>query len=208
MSRDESSSGVPGAVILVLSILGVLVLILGAVAIIILRNFDTQYASGYSEKAFKSIQLGDSETRVKSLLGAPLSTYDSEPYVEWIYSADEQKRFAVTGYASGTFTTIRFNPDGRVANILGQRQTSPNTMTIGEGQNSLNLSSEQIKALRGSTQDDIRKKSGAPKATYDYKVRKVLCYSRSPSSGHYHLRSVGLDQNGKVVHLWREIYWD
>jgi len=182
--------------------------LLGILAAFYFKSFDTQYAPGYSEKAFRSIKIGDSEQQVQSLLGAPLSTYDSEPYVEWIYSADGQKRFSTNGEGSGTFTTVRFNAAGSVSSISGRRQTSANSFTLGEGQNSLNLTGEQIKGLKGSTQDEIRRKFGPPKAVYEYKASKVLSYSRSPSSANYHLRSVGLDSVGKVVHIWREIYWD
>ena len=205
MNDTEASSGFSTVVFWAISV----VLLLGALlAALYFKSFDTQYAPGYSAKAFKSIKLGDTEQRVVSLLGAPLSTYDSEPYLEWIYSADEQKRFSASGVGTGTFTTVRFNPDGRVASISGQRQTSAGTMTFGEGQNSLNLTGEQIRALKGSTQDEILQKFGSPKAVYEYKASKVLSYSRSPSSANYHLRSVGLDADGKVVHVWREIYWD
>ena len=60
----------------------------------------------------------------------------------------------------------------------------------------------------GNTQDEIRQTLGPPLAVYEHKATKVLWYSQSPSSSNYHLRNVGVDKDGKVVHIWKEIYWD
>jgi outer membrane protein assembly factor BamE (lipoprotein component of BamABCDE complex) len=208
MNQEQPTSGLPGLAVLFLSVAGVLVLVVGALAILISRSFDTQYAPGYSERAFKSVQWGDTEDRVRSLLGPPLSTDVSEPYVEWIYSAKEQKHFAASGEGSGTFTTVHFNAAGQVTSVFGQMKTSANTYNFGEGQGYLSLTKDKVAQLKGKTQDEARQALGPPKAVYDYKASRLLRYSRSPSSSHYHLRVIGLDQDGRVVHVWREIYWD
>jgi outer membrane protein assembly factor BamE (lipoprotein component of BamABCDE complex) len=186
----------------------VLLVLLGILAALLLRSLDTQYAPGYSERAFKSLKIGDSEERVVSLLGPPISAEVTEPYVEWVYSAEEQKDHAKDGSATGTYTTVRFDGEGRVRDFSGQRQISRNSFTFGDGQDYLALSNEQKRRLRGSTQDEIRKHFGPPRSVYESKAARVLRYSRSPSSSNYHLRMVGLDKEKKVVHLWREIYWD
>ena len=188
--------------------LGVVLLLAGILAAFYFTSFDTQYAPGYSEKAFKSIKLGDTEQQVLSLISAPFSTDVNEPYIAWIYSADRQTHFSTDGEGSGTYTTVRFNAVGQMASISGQRQMSVNTFTFGDGLGYLSLTKEQIERLKGSTQDEIRQKLGSPKAVYEFKASKVLHYSRSPSSSHYHFRALGLDNDGKVVKIWREIYWD
>lgn len=205
MDNRRSSSGLSTILLWGLAV----ALLLGGVGVgFYLMGFDTQYAPGYSHKAFNSLQLGDMEERVYSLLGSPFSTHDTEPYVEWIYSAKEQRRFARDGVGRGTYTTFRFDESGRVKLVSGVRQTSASTVVFGDGQNHLGLTEAQIKPLKGSTQDEIRRQFGPPRAVYEYKAVKLLSYSRSPSSANYHLRSVGLNRAGKVVHIWREVYWD
>jgi hypothetical protein len=39
-------------------------------------TFDTEYAPGYSEEAFRVVQIGDSKEEILSLLGQPLRVYD------------------------------------------------------------------------------------------------------------------------------------
>jgi len=172
-----------------------------------LLSFDTQYAPGYTERAFKSVKIGDTKERVISLLGAAFSTNDSEPYMEWIYSGDKQPRFSKDGEGSGTFTTVKFK-QGSVDNIWGQRKDSATSFTMGQGVGFLQMADEEFDKLKGASQDKVRQKFGAPMAIYEYKASKLLWYSRSPSSSNYHQRMLGLDEQGKVVHIWRSIYWD
>jgi hypothetical protein len=128
--------------------------------------------------------------------------------VEWIYASDDQRRFSSTGEGSGTHTTFQFDADGRVVSVTGALQTSFNTVSFGDGLNYLRLTEARIEELKGSSPDDIKQQFGPPVATYEDKSSKILRYSRSPSSTHYHLRLIGLDESGKVVRIWREIYWD
>ena len=204
----NASKGWFAALSVLLAIGGILLLVFGGLAALFLLSFDTQYAPGYSEKKFKSIKLGDSEPLVISLLGQPFSADDATPYVEWIYATDDQRRFSRTGRGSGTYTTIRFDTDNRVVSINGAVQTSANTFSFGDGLNYLKLTETQIKKLKGSSQGDLRKQFGPPVATYEDKSSKLLRYSRSPSSANYHYRAIGVDKDGKVVRIWRDIYWD
>ncbi|HEX5222162.1 MAG TPA: hypothetical protein VFZ59_21590 [Verrucomicrobiae bacterium] len=196
------------ALAVLLGLGGVLLLVGGGVAALFFLSFDTQYAPGYSEKKFKSIKLGDSEQLVISALGQPFSTEDTKPYVAWIYAADNQERFSRTGEGAGTYTTFRFDTNGHVVSVAGMVQTSANTFTFGDGLNYLKLTETQIGNLKGSTQDEIKKQFGPPTAIYQDKTSKFLRYSKSPSSSNYQLRAIGIDENGKVVRIWREIYWD
>jgi outer membrane protein assembly factor BamE (lipoprotein component of BamABCDE complex) len=204
----NTSKGLIAALATLLGIGLILLLIFGGLAALFFISFDTQYAPGYSEKKFKSIKPGDTEQTVVSLLGEPFSTEDAKPYVEWIYAAEDQRRFADTGEGSGTYTTIRFDSEGRVVSIGGVVQTSASTFSFGDGLNYLKLTGTQIDKLKGSSQNEIKKQFGPPVATYQDKTSKFLRYSKSPSSSNYHLRAIGVDENGKVVRIWREIYWD
>lgn len=134
----------------------ILLLILGGLAAVFFLGFDTQYAPGYSEAKFKAIKLGYAEQVVLSSLGQPFSTEDTQPYVAWVYSADNQRRFSRTGEGSGTYTTVRFDADNRVVSINGAVQTSVNTFSFGEGLNYLKLTQAQINKLKGSSQDDFK----------------------------------------------------
>jgi hypothetical protein len=185
----------------------VFLLIFAGIIALYLRSFDTQYAPGYTENAFKSVKLGDSEETVKSLLGEPLSSYDSKPYVLWVYSAESQPDFPKAGIASGTHTTVTLER-GAVTAISGRRQTSAHSFTYGQGHGFLAMTRQEIDGLKGCSPEQFKQKYGPPRAVYEYKAFRVLRYSRSPSSSNYRLRTIGLDAEGKVVHVWRSIYWD
>ncbi len=86
--------------------------------------FDTEYAPGYSERAFRSISLENTEQQVVARLGQPISFIDTSHF----------------DFEDGT--------------------------------------------------------------------QKILTYSRSPSSTHYHLRRIWLDGEGNITRIQREIYWD
>lgn len=187
---------------------GILLLLAGGGAVVFFLNFDTQYAPGYSERNFKSIKLGDAEQQIVALLGQPFATEPTTPYVAWIYSADRQRRFAHSGEGSGTYTTIRFDTNGCVVAVTGAVQTSVSTFEFRDGRNYLKLTEAEIKKLTGSTQAEVQKQFGLPAAIYEDKTSKFLRYSQSPSSANYHLRAIGVDPAGKVVKIWREIYWD
>jgi outer membrane protein assembly factor BamE (lipoprotein component of BamABCDE complex) len=128
MNDNERTSGLITPILWVGS-LGIL--LSGIVAILYFKSFDTRYAPGYSEAAFKSLKIGDTEQKVLSLLGKPMSTDGTEPFFEWIYSAEKQRHFSNSGEGSGT--TVRFDGAGKVANISGQRQTSANTSQSATG---------------------------------------------------------------------------
>ena len=205
MNAIKSNSGVFRGL---LWISGGVLIILGGIAALFFSSFDTQYAPGYSEKKFKSIKLGDSEQIVIASLGRPFSSKGTKPYLEWIYSAEDQSRFSRTGEGLGTYTTIRFDTNNHVVSIDGMVQTSVNSFTFGDGLNYLKLTSLQIKQLTGKSSDEIKKQFGPPAASYKDNTSRFLRYSKSPSSANYFLRAIGVDENGTVVKKWQEIYWD
>lgn len=183
-------------------------LAVGVVAALMWSSFDTEYAPGYSAEAFSGIRVGDSYETVLSRLGEPLSSRQTEPFRSWIYSASEEPSFAKSGIGEGTHTTFRFDGEGRVKLASGQTSPSPHTIRFGDGENHLRLKNEDIELLKGASEGEIRNRFGPPVATYEYQASTVLIYSRSPSSSNYHLRNLGTDENGKVVHIWKSIYWD
>lgn len=204
----NARKGLVGVLPVVLGIGGIVLLLCGGLAAIFFLSFDTQFAPGYSEKKFRAIRLGDSEQQVLATLGPPFSTEDTEPYQAWIYSDGNQRHFARDGEGRGTYTTFRFDSNECVVAVNGMVQTSPSSFEFGDGLNYLKLSGAQIESLKGTAAGEIKRRFGPPVAVYEYQATKMLCYSRSPSSANYHLRIIGVDQHGRVVRIWREIYWD
>lgn len=98
------------------SVTGSVLVTAAFLAFIFLFTFDTEYAPGYSEEAFRAVEIGDSREKVLGLLGQPLRVY----------------------------------------------------------------------GLDG----------------------KVQSYSRSPSGSNYLMRDIVLDSEGRVVEIWKQIYWD
>jgi len=187
-----------------------IVLYVGFVAASLFRSFDTQYAPGYSAAAFNSIKIGDKEQNVIVVLGIPFTTNYTEPYIDWVYSAKKQSHFSESGEAYGTHTLVRFK-NGQADSISGHHETSCGIgqVTISlDNSGFLNLTEDQIHKLEGKTSDEIKKQFGEPTGVYEFKAARILRYSRSPSSSNYLERLIGLDAEGKVVHIWKEIYWD
>jgi len=189
------------------SLIVIVVLAIALPAAFFCLSFDTQYAPGYTERAFKSIRVGDTREQVTSLVGNPLSSYDTEPFVQWLYSGTPEPKFSHHGEASGTHTSFTFK-NGLVENVTGQRRTSENSFVAGPGVGYLKLAAEDVEKLKGASPEAVKEKFGPPVATYEYKATKVLVYSRAASKSNYHLRMVGLDGQGRVVRLWKSVYWD
>ncbi len=173
-----------------------------------LLDFDTEYAPGYSDKAFDSIAIGDSYETVLSKLGKPLSFSDNETYENWIYSVEQQSEYSKNGHGKGTFTTFTFDETGKVKAVSGQIAVSSFKTCYGDGQNYLKLTNDDINELCGKSKGEILKQFHSPAAVYNYKAAEVLTYSRSPSGSNYHLRSIGMDSAGKVVNIYKSFYWD
>lgn len=61
---------------------------------------DTEYASGFSDRSFQTIRLGDSDTEVRRLMGAPLGEW-------WSYRPQRPDGCPVVYFESGTVTAER-----------------------------------------------------------------------------------------------------
>ena len=181
---------------------------------------DTEYSTGFSEEAFRSIQLGEAETHVNSTLGVPLEERVTEPYKEWLYTADANAEFASSGVIQEpvSYTVLSFDEQGYFQGARGQisHGTATSGLTIsssgsfGDGQNFLRLTNAEIAKLQAAkaTQADLQVRFGAPRETFTSHVTRWFRYSRSPGSTHYYIRMIGLDASGAVVRKRSEIYWD
>jgi hypothetical protein len=181
-------------------------------------NEDTRFAPGYTEKAFHSIAVGDPESRVTNLLGAPLSVYTNEIWTGWVYAGAPLPDYAATGEIGmdASATWFVFTPAGRVISVDGQLSapgsqgsfSSTRSISTGPGMNFLKLSPEQIADLKGKTRAEIEAKFGKPTAVRESRAARRFFYSDSPSSANYRQRVIGIDADGKVVELDDRLYFD
>lgn len=197
----------------------------GPVAILrqvtILLSEDTEYAPGFSERAFRKIQLGDTEATVRATLGAPLRIDDAKPYVSWLYGPAPAPEFEADGTYPDvrfSFTAIRFDENGTFDGAFGQisRRSGTSllgasaTVSIGDGANTLSLTKAEVEKLKAAktTPGQIAARFGKPQASFESRVAKWLVYSRSPGSRNYRQRLIGTDRDGNVCRKVSEIYWD
>ncbi len=182
---------------------------------------DTEYSTEFSEHAFLGVQEGDSEQRVLELLGEPLKSIETEPYLQWLYAPRFHDGFAAGGHYPDmrySYTAIRFNESGMFQEAFGQiaGRTSINllgassTAYLGDGSNTLGISDVKIDELnnRQATTVQIEIEFGKPSQIFQSDVVKWLQYSRSPGSRNYRKRSIGLDKDGNVSRIVRDYYWD
>ncbi|NNE94027.1 MAG: hypothetical protein HKN23_20450 [Verrucomicrobiales bacterium] len=174
---------------------------------------DTEYASGYSEKAFETIRIGDPEPDVIAALGAPLDKYLLDPYRKLIFSKQEQPDFAQSAEANwqSSYTVFEFKK-GVLESVYGQqfRGQNPNRSYTMDLRNSLGLSDTAIEKLKSdkTTEAQIEALYGKPAAIFESTATSRLRYSRSPSSSNYRLRIIDVDAKGRVCRIRQEIYWD
>jgi hypothetical protein len=64
------------------SVIGSVLVTLAFLTFIFFFTFDTEYASGYSEEAFRAVEIGDSKEEILSLLGQPLRVYGIDGEVQ------------------------------------------------------------------------------------------------------------------------------
>jgi hypothetical protein len=204
--------------------MGVLPLLFGAMFVVGPKNAlqrlvfslleDTGYAEGYSEHAFQSIQVGDTEASVRTALGAPIREVAVEPHTCWLYARDPQPEFVVTGAAraDSSYTVIQFGENGTFRQTIGQISTGPGSGSIsfGPGINTLSVTPARAKKwlAEEATKQQIEGTLGKPRETFESRTSKWLLYSHSPSSTHYRLRRIGIGRDGKVSKKQSRMYWD
>lgn len=183
----------------------ILLFLLGVPTLIYYLDLGTEYAAGYSQTAFDSIAIGDSEERVLELLGDPLFEREVEPRIHWLYCGPDHDGYEDDGGMRGTYTEIQLDDEGRVTRVLGVTESAASggvlatqyTMQIGTGH--LGLSKAEQDALIGKTREEVEALHGKPRFTREDLATRHLHYSRSPSSSSYRVRRVGIDATGKVA---------
>lgn len=99
--------------------LGALLVAVACTCIAILFPFDTEYAPGYSEAAFRSVQIGDSKEEVLALLGEPLlaGTFGTEGTPTW----GEWLRYSRSPSGKNyLLRTIVLDSEGRVLRVVSE----------------------------------------------------------------------------------------
>lgn len=179
----------------------------------------TEYARGYGEAAFAAVAQGTDESAVLATLGAPLATRTLEAGTRWLYANDDAPEFARTGEVAGplSYTVLEFDRSGTFVGASGQLgkgglgssqiDLDPEARL---GRNHLGLDGTAIDRLRErrATRSDLEQRFGKPRAAWTSTAVRELFYSRSPTSTHFHVRSVGIDDAGKVCWTRRGVYWD
>jgi outer membrane protein assembly factor BamE (lipoprotein component of BamABCDE complex) len=137
----------------------------------------TTYAPGYSEAAFKQVEIGMSRGEVEALLGEALATEDATPGEVWIYGDPNGKhqgprtwKFALAG-----LPVVSFAQNG----VVVAAYDAPG---IGPG-----MSLERVRSLLGE-----------PAERHLLKDVLVLHYSVPGDSGHSEIRIIGIDSKGRV----------
>ena len=180
---------------------------------------DTEFAPGYDEKAFAALPLGADETVVRATLGAPLTMLAAKPGTRWLYANGDAPDFAATGEVAGplSYTVLEFDGGGTFVGAHGQlgrggsgRSQVELDPAARNGRNHLGLDGTAIDQLRErrATFADLEGRFGKPRAVRTSTAVRELFYSRSPTSTHHHVRSLGIDAAGKVCWTRRGVYWD
>jgi len=180
---------------------------------------DTEYAPGYDEAVFAALAPGTDESVVLSALGAPLRKRDLSAGTRWLYANGDAPEFATTGEVAGplSYTILEFDGGGTFVGAYGQIGSGglgssqidldPSART---GRNHLGLDATTVDQLRQrrATFADLERRFGTPRAVRTSTALREWFYSRSPTSNHYHIRSLGIDDAGKVCWKRLGVYWD
>lgn len=180
---------------------------------------DTEYAPGYREDGFTAVAPGTDEKVVLATLGPPLTVRSVEPGTRWLYANGDAPDFATTGevVAPLSYTVLEFDGSGTFVGAHGQLgRGGPGSSQIDLdpaarlGRNHLGLDGTAVDRLRErrATFGDLESQFGKPRAVRTSTAVREWFYSRSPTSTHHHVRSLGIDAAGKVCWTRRGVYWD
>lgn len=155
---------------------------------------DTLFASGYSERAFRQVSIGDSRQRVLALLGKPLSQSTQLWSEIWAYTTTRDTS-PQTGPASGALkfnlfgpvTYLRFSRSGFVAGMSGDYLRD--------------------KAV-GLSKAQVIERFGAPTWRDLKPYELIFHYSASRRSGTYQRREVHFNSADKVTSTVSAMYYD
>jgi hypothetical protein len=180
---------------------------------------DTEYAPGYSERAFDDLPLGATYAEVIAALGPPLSEEPTQARVALLYASGPSDSFARTGQVAELVSYTRFEfgdgerltaVSGQLAAVTGLASAEIELDVSGNGRNHLKVDGSERERLIAaqSRPADIEARYGPPTATHRNESVRWLKYSRSPSSSSYEQRWIGLDRDGRVCFKRAEAYFD
>jgi hypothetical protein len=180
---------------------------------------DTEYAPGHDEAVFAALVPGTDESAALAALGAPLAVRNREAGTRLLYADGDAPDFAATGEVAGPLscTVLEFDGGGTFVGAHGQvGRVGPGRSQIDldpsarSGRNHLGLDGAAVDRLRErrATLRDLEDQFGKPRALWTSTAVRELFYSRSPTSSHHQIRSLGIDGAGKVCWLCRGVYWD
>ena len=155
--------------------------------VVISMREDTEYAPGYSENAFRLVEIGDTESSVREALGVPVQESKTDPYVRWLYAPHPSPDFETGGSSPDSrysFTTVDFGEDGTFIDAFGQI-SDPSSIgllsvsrssSFGDGVNTLALTKADIEKLKAekATPEQVQAKFGKPRAVFESHVTKWL----------------------------------
>ncbi len=180
---------------------------------------DTEYAPGYSERAFEQLLLGATRADVITALGPPFGEHSVQPVHFVLYADQPADDFAETGSLRGIerYTCLLFDSEGKFESMFAQisLRTGLGSWTTqldtdGTGANPLRVDARQIETWKnaGATPAEIQARFGPPTATHRNDTVRWMQYSRSPSDGDYQRRWIGLDRDDRVCFKRAEAYCD
>ncbi len=173
----------------------------------LLLMIDTDYASGYSRRAFESIELGFSEDEVIARLGEPLDVQETEPDTIWVYSDEPLENVELIPSDAKKLTRARFGQHGLVLDIFDAGCGPMGAGQVGYGY--LGLEIDRWETLVGTPMERFRELYGEPSEVKESQTVRVLRYSiQSPASMDYRIRNIELDRDGRVVGTVKDHYGD
>jgi hypothetical protein len=148
----------------------------------------TEYAPGYSEKAFQSIREGMTKGEVEQRLGKPFEVRPSTPHVMRWYGPTESKIHEDGG--------ISVPDGGDFSEVAIVQFDEAGSVVVGGGR------------YHGLTPKQVEDKLGKPlRAAGDPSV-EVWHFTRSWNSGNHYRRWIGFDADGRVGKIFSYYYWD
>jgi hypothetical protein len=178
---------------------GVIVIALGAITVASLRTH-TRYAPGFTEAAFEKVAAGATAEDVIAVLGEPLSRRPERSPERWCYGdravAEVEERKSWFLWSTHHFKLpmgppcLVFDESGTVREVVRDRE-------------------DRFRALAGKPKPDVLQAVGEPKYKDPAATSTVLYYSAlDGDDGSYEVRSVVLDDQGRMIEKVAYTLWD
>ena len=144
---------------------------------------DTEYAGAFSDRSFRSVDLGDADTGVQQLMGPPLTEW-------WGYRSGGPDGCPVVYFASGLVTAERQATGTERERVEAARRGA------GGPADPIMEACSRRGVHPGMPRVDVQRALGAPDEV-------CWAYTRSPGRRHYRVRVVCFSE-GKVVEVFRQ----